>query len=104
MVVIYANCVVLVFQVDDLCGIDGKEKRSHVCLYGMWKANFVGHITVEIVLYLNYPTLLRMFSKGLRFNIIWKANFVDNCCKLEKVEKGWLKKALQFHIYYIHIC
>ena len=65
-----------------------------VCgFYIIWKANFVGRITVEVVfylnyptlwksitfevvLYLNYPTLWKMFSKGLRFNIIWRANFV----------------------------
>ena len=53
----------------------------------LWKTNFEGHITfevvlylnyptlwksitVEVVLYLNYPTLRKMFSKGLRFYII----------------------------------
>ena len=32
-------------------------------------------ITVEDVLYLNYPTLWKMFFKGLRFYTIWKAIF-----------------------------
>ena len=36
--------------------------------------HFAGHITIDVVFYLRYPTSWQTFSKGLRFQKIMKAN------------------------------
>ena len=40
--------------------------ESKLCgFYIIWKGNFVGRITVEVVLYLNYPTLWNSMVIGI---------------------------------------
>ena len=69
--------------------------------------NYVGGLTigventVEVILYLNYPNLRRMFSKCLRFNIIWKANFVVGKQTLCIV--GCWRKPKLLSLYFYHI-
>ena len=43
-----------------------KDKLQWYYRHGGY-SNFVGHITLKVVLYLHYPTSQGMFSKGLRF-------------------------------------
>ena len=60
--------------------------------YIIWKANFVGRITVEVVFYLNYPTLW----KSITVEVVLYLNYPTLRKMLAKSAANFAKKSQKF--------
>ena len=67
--------------------------ERNVCgFYKIWKANFVGRITVEVVFYLNYPTLW----KSITVEVVLYLNYPTLRKMLAKSAANFAKKSQKF--------